>query len=53
MTIPLTIHNRKMVIPVEIKVGYDWKNMVKWGTKAADEQVRRVEPTDILHRSIL
>lgn len=52
MTIPLTIHGRRMVIPVEVKVGYDWKNMAVYGSEKAAKLRRREVVDNVLLRPI-
>jgi len=47
MEVPVSIHGRTMVIPTEVKVGYDWKNMKVYGSKAAQKLRRRsLDPLD-------
>jgi DNA polymerase I-like protein with 3'-5' exonuclease and polymerase domains len=53
MTIPVPINNRVMTIPVEAKVGYDWKNLKPYGSPEAKSlERRRSYNENILHRPI-
>jgi DNA polymerase I-like protein with 3'-5' exonuclease and polymerase domains len=40
MTIPLEVNNRTMVVPVEFKVGYNWRDMETYGSEKASRLKR-------------
>ena len=41
MRVPLLVHGRIMIVPVEAKVGYDWNNMALYGSEKAKKLKRR------------
>ena len=51
MEIPVEINGRTMLVPVEAKIGYDWRTMHKYGSHALAKLSRR--SSDFLDRPIL
>lgn len=51
MEIPVEINGRIMLVPVEAKIGYDWRTMYKYGSQALTKLSRR--SSDFLDRPIL
>lgn len=47
LTVPVQIYGRRMIVPVEMKYGYNWRDMVK---PAKVRELRRPEPGVLLDR---
>jgi len=48
MTIPLMVNGREMTVPLEFKVGYNWRDMEVYGSEAASKLTRESDALDPL-----